>query len=154
MSSRASDRILGGDSLVKGGEHRAPSDPESGVWDTSRATRFGLGSDVAVGASGNASEGGASVLLGDTSLFPDGVSSMASGLPVVFFWSLSWASKPSTRFSKASRTSVLGPRFFGTASAIMKRNHQQPERRKLVDLARRTVDAWTLENLACLTRWA
>jgi hypothetical protein len=34
-----------------------------------------------------------------------------------FFSSFSLLSKPSTLFSKASNTSVLGPRFFGTASA-------------------------------------
>ena len=32
------------------------------------------------------------------------------------FFSLNLASKPSTRFRSASRTSVLGPRFLGTAS--------------------------------------
>ena len=32
------------------------------------------------------------------------------------FFSLNLASNPSTRFRRASKTSVLGPRFFGTAS--------------------------------------
>lgn len=32
------------------------------------------------------------------------------------FFSLSFASRPSTLFNRASKTSVLGPRFLGTAS--------------------------------------
>lgn len=42
----------------------------------------------------------------------------AASVPSSAFFSLSLASRPSTRFSRASRTSVLGPRFFGTASAL------------------------------------
>lgn len=34
------------------------------------------------------------------------------------FFSFSFASSPSTRFSNASRTSVFGPRFLGTASVL------------------------------------
>jgi hypothetical protein len=36
-----------------------------------------------------------------------------------FFSSFSLFSNPSTLFSKASNTSVFGPRFFGTASDIL-----------------------------------
>ncbi len=36
--------------------------------------------------------------------------------PVPFFDSFNRCSRPSTRFSRASKTSVFGPRFFGTAS--------------------------------------
>ena len=43
---------------------------------------------------------------------PEAAPSSESG-----FFSFNWASKPSTRFSRASSTSVLGPLFFGTASS-------------------------------------
>lgn len=36
--------------------------------------------------------------------------------PPFSFWSLSCCSRPSTRFNNASRMSVFGPRFLGTAS--------------------------------------
>lgn len=39
------------------------------------------------------------------------------------FFSLSLASSPSTRFSRASSTSVFGPRFLGTAS-VKPMHHQ------------------------------
>lgn len=38
-------------------------------------------------------------------------------VPSSAFFSLSLASRPSTRLRSASKTSVFGPRFFGTASA-------------------------------------
>ena len=50
------------------------------------------------------------------------------------FFSFNWASKPSTRFSRASSTSVLGPLFFGTAS-----NH----RVLLVSRAARCLHIWS-----------
>ncbi len=109
------------------GEYRAVSDPDSEVRDMSRAARFGLGSDVAVGAASIESEVGASVLLSDTSVFAHCGSSVVSELPSVFFRSLSCASRPSTRFSRASSTSVLGPRFLGTASVLVKCNYQWPK---------------------------
>lgn len=57
---------------------------------------------------------------------PDATSIAASrdvGETCSAFFSLSLASKPSTRFSSASSTSVFGPRFLGTAS-IKPTRHQ------------------------------
>ena len=76
----------------------------------SNAGRFDLGSDVSV-----------SVAVVTESPTPDVDSSTAVGDgssvgDVSFFLSLSCASSPSTLLSKASSTSVFGPRFFGTAS--------------------------------------
>lgn len=73
--------------------------------------------------------------------------------------SLSLASSPSTRFRRASSTSVFGPRFLGTASG--------PEGICVSDLvvldmlcsersypkARHTIDTRTLEDLTGLARW-
>jgi hypothetical protein len=57
-------------------------------------------------------------------------------------------SSPSTRFSRASSTSVLGPRFFGTASAA--------ERQLMVagawwrSTVEHTIDTRAVEHLTCL----
>lgn len=63
-----------------------------------------VGAEVAMGV------GGSSSVLGD---------------PGVSFFCFNLASSPSTLFSRASRTSVLGPLFFGTASVRSKRTNSQ-----------------------------
>lgn len=88
------------------------------------------------------------------------------------FFSFKRASSPSTLFSSASRTSVFGPLFFGTASAERNESgqasHTAPRaqdeaamivlrvrimKRKTNEvLARHTIHTSTLENLACLAR--
>jgi len=65
-----------------------------------------------------------------------------------FFSSWSLFSSPSTRLSKASSISVLGPRFLGTASAEKIR---QCRWQMMVEL---TVDAGALEDLAGLAAGA
>lgn len=50
------------------------------------------------------------------------------------FFSFSRASSPSTLFSKASKTSVLGPLFFGTASVVMMSNGP---RQRMIELTYR-----------------
>lgn len=89
MSRKASARIPGNDSLVIRGEYNALSDPESGVWDVSRATRFGFGPDVSVVAGCVESDVGSSFLVSSTSAFEDNGSSVSGGLAGDFFWSLS-----------------------------------------------------------------
>lgn len=89
MSRKTSGRIPGGDSLVIRGEYNALSDPDSGVWDVSRATRFGFGPDVAAGVGCIKSDVGSSFLVSGTSVFEDDGSSVAGGLAGGFFWSLS-----------------------------------------------------------------
>lgn len=64
-----------------------------------------------------------------------------------FFSSCNLFSNPSTRFNKASSTSVFGPRFLGIASGT-----SQPGDRPWRQAAGRfTIDAGTLKDLACLT---
>lgn len=47
------------------------------------------------------------------------------GVPLSVFLSLSRCSSPSTRFNRASSTSVFGPLFFGTASVTATRCNGQ-----------------------------
>lgn len=84
------------------GEYKAVSVSVSVDLVMSKAIRFGFGSG---GDSGTT--------------VPDSDGESVSGEASVFL-SLSWASKPSTLFNRASKTSVLGPRFFGTASVNRK----------------------------------
>lgn len=81
----------------------------------SKAARFGFGSEFAASVSAAANISEPEV---ESSTEAAGGSSVAGGIS--FFWSLSRASSPSTRFSSASSISVFGPRFFGTASACEK----------------------------------
>lgn len=67
------------------------------------------------------------------------------------FFSLSLASSPSTRFRRASSTSVLGPRFFGTASGSKGRACQLLILLRYCafeDPSKHTIDTRALENLA------
>lgn len=75
------------------------------------------------------------------------------------FFSFSLASSPSTLFNRASKTSVLGPRFFGTASGQRKWAHNQfllysyfvdPGLEPPIQIEH-TIDARALENLTGLT---
>jgi len=102
-----------------------PSEPASGIREVSSAARFALGPDVAVEDEGDRSGAGGSVVSATPSVFAGGGCSAVGEPPDDFFFSLSWASKPSTRLSKASSTSVLGPRFLGTASAKVNRTSCQ-----------------------------
>lgn len=101
----------------------------------------------------------------------EGISAMSSfrlfkadGDGASLFFSRSFASSPSTRFNKASRTSVLGPRFFGTASTQVSHCQEdagltfwidqewKPALREIC--SELTIDTRTLEDLASFTRWA
>lgn len=93
------------------GEYAAVSGDAFNGLAVSKAGRFGLGSDVSVSvpviAEPPAPDVDSSAVVGDGSSVGE----------VSFFLSFSCASSPSTLLSKASSTSVFGPRFFGTASA-------------------------------------
>ena len=97
------------------GEYAVASIDESVALVVSKAGRFDLGSEVSVSGTvaTNTPDVDSSAVVGDDSSVGE----------ASFFWSLSRASSPSTRLSKASSTSVFGPRFFGTASV----NAQQQE---------------------------
>lgn len=99
------------------GEYAVASADGSIALVVSKAGRFGLGSDVSVSGAAATNtpvpDVDSSAVVGDDSSVGE----------ASFFWSLSRASSPSTRLSKASSTSVFGPRFFGTASV----NAQQQE---------------------------
>lgn len=69
----------------------------------SDANRLGAGSPV-------------SVSVASATAFESPASADVVGEACSAFFSLNLASRPSTRFRSASRTSVLGPRFLGTAS--------------------------------------
>jgi hypothetical protein len=61
-------------------------------------------------------------------------------------------SRPSTRFSRASRTSVFGPLFFGTASVAVR---QPAPYTRLCDVAaaERTINTCAIEHLTSFTSW-
>lgn len=81
-------------------------------------------------------------------------SSFASGEvgDIGFFSSCSRFSKPSTLFRRASSTSVLGPRFLGTASGAD--GIRIGKELRDTTTAELTVDTRALEDLAGLTAWS
>lgn len=101
------------------------------------------------------SAGAVPPLVGDSS-FVSGVDGVVGDSAP---FSLSFASSPSTRFRRASSTSVFGPRFLGTASGpadncvsdipVLDMPCFEAEDPK----AKHTIDTRTLEDLAGLARW-
>lgn len=147
-------KTTAGDILPAGRTNYLSTSGENSTGSFPFAVRFVSSAGLLTCLSFSGSAGAVPPLIGD-SWFVSGVEGVVGDSAP---FSLSFASSPSTRFRRASSTSVFGPRFLGTASgsgdmwvsdfSVLDTSCSEAEDPNV----RHTINTGTLEDLACLAR--